>query len=325
LITINGYVLTSFSRSTILKVLLFKNNEKQLQLVEETLNKQDYQLIIENDTDKLADHIDKDPPEMIISDFETQGGGIDLVNQLLAHLQPPFPYVLFITEAQAESYAVDCLGPIPGDFVSKPIREEELSARILVAERAIALQNHLRTQEGVSPDLAIYDDLTNLLNRQAVYERALAELNRAHRQKIDTCLALLEIINIDKIKEEHGEKIAHQAIRFVARAIRANIRMYDLVGRWMDAKFMLMLPGLPIEYTKNVIERIYSAISAVRIRLSDDETLKVEMAVGYVMSESEEPIPLYELIEGANQALIEATEMKKPAKVAYYPTKILGS
>jgi diguanylate cyclase (GGDEF)-like protein len=306
-----------------LKVLLFNTKEEQLQLVEDTLNKHDYEIIIENDPEKLADCFADDVPEVIISDFEIEGGGIELVNQLLAHLQPPFPYVLFITEAQAESYAVDCLGPIPGDFVSKPIRAEELRARILVAERAIALQNHLRSQEEVSPDLAIYDDLTNLLNRQAVYERALAELNRAHRQKIDTCLALLEIINIDQIKKEHGEKTAHQAIRFVARAIRANIRMYDLVGRWMDARFMLMLPGLPIEYTKNVIERIYSAISAVRIRLSDDETLKVEMAVGYVMSESEEPVPLYELIEGANQALIEAMEMKKPEKVAYYPTKIL--
>lgn len=308
-----------------MKVLLFDLSEKQLQLVEETLDQHDYQLIKVNNNEELVDHFDNEFSEIIISDFETEGGGVELVNQLLANLQPPFPYVLFITEAEAEAYAVDCLGPIPGDFVSKPIREEELNARILVAERAIALQNHLRSQESVSPDLAIYDDLTNLLNRQAIYERALAELNRAHRQKIDTCLALLEIINIDKVKEEHGEKVSQQAIRFVARAIRANIRMYDLVGRWMDSRFMLMLPGLPIEYTKNVIERIYSAISAVRIRLSDDETLKVEMAVGYVMSQSEEPVPLYELIEGANQALIEATEMKKTEKVAFYPTKILRS
>ena len=307
-----------------MKVFLFNNDKKQYKLVKATLNDQDYELITESDLSKLVDHFSEESPELIISDFEHKGGGIDLVNELLAHLQPPFPYVLFITEAQAESYAVDCLGPIPGDFLSKPIREEELSARIQVAERAIALQTHLRSNESVPPDLALYDDLTNLLNRQAVYERALAELNRAHRQKIDSCLALLEIINIDKITEEHGEPVARQAIRFVARAIRANIRMYDLVGRWMGSKFLLMLPGLPIAHTKNVVERIYSAISSVRIRLSDDESLKLEIAVGYVLSNAEEPAPLYELIETANKALSEAAELKVPEKVAFHPTTILN-
>lgn len=309
----------------VLKVFLFNSEEEQQELLKEILNQQDYEIVIEDQLSNLVEHFGEATPELIISDFESMGGGIDLVNELLANIQPPFPYVLFITESQAESYAIDCLGPIPGDFVSKPIRAEELRARIQVAERAIALQTHLRSQEGISPDLALYDDLTNLLNRQAVYERALAELNRANRQKIDTCLALFEILNIEKIEAEHGDKISRQAIRFVARAIRANIRMYDLVGRWMGAKFLLMLPGLPVEYTKNVVDRIYSAISAVRIRLSDDEALQLEMAVGYVISKSDEPSPLYELIEGANQALIEASELKKPDKVAYYPTKILGN
>jgi diguanylate cyclase (GGDEF)-like protein len=307
-----------------LKVFLFNNDKKQHKLVKATLNDQDYELIVESDLKKLVAHFADESPELIISDFEYKGGGIDLINELLSHLQPPFPYVLFITESQAESYAVDCLGPIPGDFLSKPVREEELSARVQVAERAIALQRHLRSQESVSPDLALYDDLTNLLNRQAVYERALAELNRAHRQKIDTCLALLEIINIDSITEEHGEQVAKQAIRFVARAIRANIRMYDLVGRWMGSKFLLMLPGLPLDYTKNVVERIYSAISAVRIRLSDEESLQLEIAVGYVLSNAEEPTPLYELIEGANQALSDASQLKQPEKVSYHPTTILN-
>jgi hypothetical protein len=63
----------------------------------------------------------------------------------------------------------------------------------------------------------------------------------------------------------------------------------------------------------------------VRIRLPDDESLHLDMAVGYVISMADEPVPLYELIEGANQALTEAMEMKKPQKVAHYPTKLLGN
>lgn len=301
-----------------MKVLVYDNVENHIRLLKQFLNQVDYDLVIEKDEQNILTHFEGELPALIISNFDLPEGGIKLVNNMLATLKPPFPYVLFLTDPHSEQFAVDCLGPIPGDFVAKPVRMEELRARITVAERVIALQNHLRAQHEIPPDLALYDNLTNLLNRQAIYERVLAEVNRAGREKTPTCLSIFEITNIEDLKEEYGSKITDQAIRFVARAIRANIRIYDIVGRWMDAQFMLMLPGLRPEYSQNVIERIYTALHSVRIRMENDHLLPLVLAAGYTSNEVKDAVPLYMMIEQTNKALSYASELEKEIKISSF-------
>jgi len=300
------------------KVLVFENVEDHINLLKNFLNRVDYDLIIEQDDQNILTHFEGQLPELIISNFDLPQGGLKLVNNMLAALKPPFPYVLFLTDPHSEQFAVDCLGPIPGDFVAKPVRMEELRARITVAERVIALQNHLRAQHEIPPDLALYDNLTNLLNRQAVYERVLAEVNRAGREKSPTFLSIFEIVNLEELKEQYGSKITDQAIRFVARAIRANIRMYDIVGRWMEAQYMLMLPGLRPEDTQPVVERIYTALHSVRIRMENDQLLPLVVAAGYTCNEVENTVPLYMMIEHATKALTYASELKKGIKISSF-------
>jgi diguanylate cyclase (GGDEF)-like protein len=297
------------------KVLLYDDHEEQIGLLQENLNKHDFSLVVEQDSQNLFEHLKGEPPELIISNFDLPNGGIDLVNAILTMLQPPFPYVLFLTESWSEKYAVDCLGPVIGDFMLKPVQEAEFLARIIVAERTIALQKYLRTQQEVPPDLAMYDDLTNLLNRQAVYERGLIEMNRAQRDVKPLCFAIFEVVNADEIEMLYDENMARQAIRFVARAIRANVRLYDVVGRWIGAKFLLVLPGVAKEDCRNVVERVYREIHSVRIRVEDDVLLELVVAAGFTWKEAKLSLPLYELIDQADQAMKEATKVKFEDKI----------
>jgi len=298
------------------KVLLLDKDKKRIKLFKEVLKNQDYDILVAKHGKNAIKHLGEDSPELIITDFDVPGGGVDLVNAILTLKRDQFPYVLFITEEQGEKFAVDCLGPIPGDFLLKPIKEQELRARISVAERAIALQSHLRSARTATVDLAMYDELTNLMNRQAVYERALGELNRAQRDKIQVCLAMIEVLNVEDVKSEYGEDISNQAIRYVARTARANVRMYDLVGRWIGAKFFLMLPGLPHKHIHSVIERINDAIAAVRVKLPEGDVVPIEIAVGFTWSDVEKPEPLYVLIEQANDAISEAAKKDSGRKIA---------
>ena len=48
----------------------------------------------------------------------------------------------------------------------------------------------------------MFDDLTNLLNRQAIYEHALAEINRAQREKQPVGMVMIEIFNAGNIEEK---------------------------------------------------------------------------------------------------------------------------
>ncbi len=302
-----------------MKVLLYDDEDDRIEVVKELLNKDDFELVIENDAACLFGHLKADGvPQLIVSNFDLPNGGIDLVNSILAVQTPPFPYVLFLTEELSEKFAVDCLGPIPGDFILKPLREPEMEARILVAERALAMQEHYFSQEELPPDVAMYDDLTNLLNRQAIYEHTLAELNRAQREKKTVCLVMIELNNHAQIQEKYGRDTLRQAVRFMARAVRANLRMYDLVGRWMESKFLVVLPGLTDEFGQAVVERMLNAVHSVNIRVEDGSLLDLDISGGYAYAEPERPRPLYELVDQANIALSEAVKQTKEPRVLWY-------
>jgi len=303
------------------KVLIVGQDKEQRKFLKDNLGDEDFDILMEKDGKGVMKHLEGDSPELIISDFSTPNGGIDLVNNILKLEKDLIPYVIFITEEQGEKYAIDSLGPIPGDFLHKPIKKEELTARVSIAERAIALQNRLRDSKDVQVDLAMYDDLTNVLNRQAVYERALGEMNRAKREHLQLCIAMVDVVNYEDIQTAYDDDTANQAIQYVARAIRANVRMYDLVGRWIGSKFFIMLPGLPKEHTQAVISRLYSAITSVRVKHIDGDLIPIKLAVGYTWADGEEPDPLYVLIEKSNDTLVKATKMKGDQKILHYEEK----
>lgn len=292
-----------------MKVLIVDHDQTQRKFVKTNLEEQDFEILQEKDGEGVMKHFGEDPPELIISNFSTHFGGIELINNILKLDKELFPYVIFLTEEHGEKYAIDSLGPIPGDFIHKPLKTEELNARVSIAEKAIALQNRLRNSKVIQMDLAMYDSLTNVLNRQAVYERALGEMNRAKREGLQLCLAMVDVVNYEEISSTYDVETANQAIQYVARAIRANVRMYDLVGRWIGAKFFVLLPGLPRESTRAVIDRVYNAVTSVRVKHVDGDSIPIDLAVGYYWVDSENPDPLYVLIEKANGALSNASKM----------------
>ncbi len=289
-----------------MKVLILETEEKQLDVIRTGLNGQDYDVIQLDSGSGAIDNFKEMGPGIIIADFDKPGfSGLDLINNLLAADLDEYPYVIFLVKKDAEKYVIDALGPIPGDFLVRPINIEEFKARLAIAERSLALQSRLRSSAGHSESLALYDNLTSVLNRQAVYERALAEINRSQREGVQVGLAMIEITNLVDIHESYGPKVRDQAIRFVARASRANVRIYDVVGRWIGAKFMLLLPGISPDNARLIFERIHRAITTIRVRVPSGERLDLEVAVGFTHVTKDDSYPLYIMIEEANKALSE--------------------
>lgn len=289
-----------------MKVLVYEEDESRIEQLKDILNQEDYDVVLARNGDALFGFLEDEVPDLVVSNFGLPKGGYELVNAILARVQHPFPYVLFLTEKENEKYVVDCLGPIPGDFVSLPLREEALQARMVVAEKAIALQEYLRSQDKAPPGLAMYDPETNLLNKQAVYDRGLVEISRSHRENQTVGVALMELINVDAIRSQYGDELAALAVRFIANTLRANIRMYDIVGRWTPACFLILIPGVPAENTGGVVTRLYQAVSEVKIPLMDDSLLEMKLAVGYTCAVQEDTRPLSDIVGRAEKAVFNA-------------------
>lgn len=296
-------------------VIVYDDNETRIDLLRENLNQADYNVVIVQSGEALLANLEDGMPDLIVSNFDLPKGGYDLVNAILAGVQQPFPYLLFMTDEKSEKYVVDCLGPVPGDFVSLPLREEALQARIVVAEKAIALHAYLRTQEGIPPELTMYDSETNLLNKTAVFDRGLVEISRSHRENHTVGVAMFDLVNVDEITRQHGEELSRLTIRFIANTIRANIRMYDIVGRWTPSRFLVLLPGLPLEHAANVVDRLYEAVSEINIPLMDDSMLEMVYAAGYTCIFDQGNQQFSEIVNRAELAVMAAHQVVDRKKV----------
>lgn len=298
-----------------MKVLVYEEENSRIGLLRDSLYQEDYDVIFARNGDALFGSLEDEVPDLVVSNFELPKGGYELVNAILARAQRPFPYVLFLTEKENEKYVVDCLGPIPGDFVSLPLREEALQARIGVAEKAIALQEYLRSQEEAPPEIAMYDPETNLLNKQAVYDRGLVEISRSNRENQSVGVAMLELINVEEIRGQYGDELAALGVRFIANTLRANIRTYDIVGRWTQACFLILIPGVPAESTGDVVTRLYEAISDIKIPLMDDSLLEISLAAGYTCTVQGDQLPFSDIVRQAEKSVAAAAGMDDAQRV----------
>ena len=82
------------------------------------------------------------------------------------------------------------------------------------------------------------------------------------------------------------------------------MRGNDIIGRWSDISFILMLPTTPSIAAKRTLDRIYSALSQEVVLSAYDVAIKLEPHIGgAVFSNS---ISVQELLSKAEDSLSQA-------------------
>ena len=301
-----------------MRVLIIDDDAKHRKLIKESLSEEDYEIFAVGNGKKGLKTLEKEQINLLIAAYDMpKFGGKKLVAGILESKIDSFPFIVFLVNEGSQQEAVDCLEPMTGDYMVKPISSDGLRARIAVVKRSIDIKDRLDTVRKDSKSLALYDQLTGVFNRQAVYDQALAEISRSQREGLPLSVAMIEIRNLQEIEEEHGTNVRNQALRYVSSAVRANVRIYDILGRWIGAKFMLMLPNTSLEDVSTVVERVNQSISTIGIQLPDRSRMEIQVNVGVSSLPPAETIPLYMLVEQANSALLEANN-EVETQVVYF-------
>jgi len=222
-----------------------------------------------------------------------------------ANLVPPV-YILLITEKKQD----EDLAPMGADdILHKPFSVHDLKTRISIGERILSLASGLVEARNQLDSLAMFDNLTNMLNRSAFYRQSVGELERARRAAVPLSLIALNIDDFKRINEAHGTEGADVVLHMVAQIIREKSRPYDCIGRWSGDEFVIMLPGVIGADAEKIAERILAGVRTARIEVDDAAPLTVKMSSGIAsasrISAASEVEPL---IDQARQAMARAKE-----------------
>lgn len=216
-----------------------------------------------------------DAPAMAILDWVMPHmTGPEVCRKVRETRREPYTYILLLTSKNTKGETVEGLEAGADDYIVKPFDQHELQVRLRVGKRIVDLQMDLLQAREELRDRANKDLLTMLPNRRAIATALEQELSRCHRDHRTVGVILLDIDHFKKINDTYGHFAGDAVLREAAARLRANMRTYDVVGRYGGEEFLVVLPNCDLEQAAHQAERL-------RLRLNDSTMIvdAVEMRV----------------------------------------------
>lgn len=110
-------------------------------------------------------------------------------------------------------------------------------------------------------ELAFYDALTGLPNRNLLTDRLELEMRRAERHNTTGALLFIDLDNFKAVNDSFGHAVGDQVLQHVAEQLKGALRAIDTVSRLGGDEFLVILP----ELSSNVEEAKLSAQSVAEM------------------------------------------------------------
>lgn len=151
--------------------------------------------------------------------------------------------------------------------------------------------------------IASIDDLTQILNRRAFFERAQTEVQRFRRKEQFFTAVMMDIDHFKQINDLHGHAMGDEVLKDFTRIIGDQLRATDIFGRVGGEEFCLVLVDTGIDDALAVCERLREKI--VSECQKDQLSQMVTCSMGLAQA-AKEDLEFSTLMQRADTALYEA-------------------
>jgi len=150
------------------------------------------------------------------------------------------------------------------DFIKKPLNDTELNVRI----RAL-LKTYETKKELVRS--AICDELTGLYNRKYLHHRLDAEISRAKRYGTTVSCLLLDIDYFKIVNDMYGYDWGDILLKKIAQMLSALVRKEDVLTRYGDEEFIIILPETTEQQAMIFAERFRKDVEKMEFIPANEE------------------------------------------------------
>lgn len=166
------------------------------------------------------------------------------------------------------------------DAITKPFHTPDLVARLDLHLKLVRAQNELIEKNRELERLSTTDPLTGLRNRRYLDEVLAAELSRSLRYGTPLSIVLADVDDFKQINDQYGHPAGDEVLRRLGRTIGESLRISDCGGRWGGEEFLVILSNNPVDGALVFAERWRCAVEAMRIELSDGQSVGVTISAG---------------------------------------------
>lgn len=150
------------------------------------------------------------------------------------------------------------------DFILRPVNGVELITRVNALSKVIKYRN-------AAKKIAVTDELTGLYNRKYLHHRLDSEISRSKRYGGDVSCILFDIDFFKTVNDMYGYDWGDILLKKVADMLQALIRKEDVLTRYGDEEFILILPNTSESQAFTFAERFRKDIEKMEFIPANEE------------------------------------------------------
>jgi diguanylate cyclase (GGDEF)-like protein len=172
-----------------------------------------------------------------LKDYETLNPGVIIIENV-----PNIKDVLMVTKFKfpilfiGETFKGCTVRAVAFDYVKTPVDTQELLVRVKTMLKIRELRDKLKT-------LSTTDELTGLHNRKYLLERMEQEISRAKRYSTALSVLLFDLDFFKVVNDIYGYEWGDVLLRSIADKLKQLIRKEDILTRYGDEEFIVVLPN----------------------------------------------------------------------------------
>lgn len=250
-----------------MKILIADDDQISRMITKAAVEQSGHECIVAVDGDSAWQLYKEHGPEAVVTDLMMPGlNGLDLCRAIRDAEEDRYTYVILVTSHGSRKDVLAGMEAGADDYVTKPLDPFSLHIRLLAAQRITSLHADLARYRSALTEQARTDPLTKLHNRLKLSE----DLGNLHRNDHDYCLAMVDVDNFKSYNDIYGHQAGDAALVAIATTLAGAVRKSDAVYRFGGEEFLLVLGEQSTASAGAVMERVRSAVAALRIEHSGD-------------------------------------------------------
>jgi two-component system, cell cycle response regulator len=262
-------------------------------------------VLAKNSTEALQVLRSRKPLDFAILGRQLTGiNGVELCRRINERPSERMPYLFVLANRGGTKDVVEALESGADEYLTAPIDERQLKARLAAASRILKRRDDLINAREAFRDQAVRDALTGVWTRRAILEILEADLSRAPGNARSTGVLLLDLDHFKSVNDTYGHLAGDQVLAEAGRRLSRQLRSYDSIGRYGGEEFLVVAPGCEEDELCELAERLCSAIESEPMQAGQHE-INVTLSIG-VATASTIDGPATNAIENADVALYAA-------------------
>ncbi|NPE31963.1 response regulator, partial [Methanococcoides sp. SA1] len=297
-------------------VLIVDDNSLNLKVLTRILAAEGYEIALAMEAKQMFEHLDNEIPDLILLDIMMPDmDGYTACTKLKSMDRWKDIPVIFLTALSGSRNMMEGYNCGAVDFITKPFEPLEVLARVkthvalkqaLLELKRLKIEKErdssiIEEQQKLLETMAITDKLTNLVNKKFAEHQIDDEIARYRRTGQMFCLALCAVDQLDEVVDLYGVEAKNTILKNMSDFFIEIKRKQDIVARWDDEIFMIIMPHTESEGAYTFTNRLREHVEKMS-HSYEDRSIKVTITLG--VAEYNKVMEKLEIIERTEGALI---------------------